>query len=71
MGGYFPEGKRLKLEANHPPTPNAPIKEQFPYMPFKHPQGQFYLLGPADFGSGFLQELAPVTRLHKTYFIGK
>jgi hypothetical protein len=36
--------KRMRLEDNHPPTPNAQIKEQFPYTPFKHTQGEFTFL---------------------------
>ena len=34
-------------------------------MPFKHPQGQFYLLDPEDFGSSLLRKLVPVIRLYK------
>jgi hypothetical protein len=63
--------KWLKLEANHPPTPKAQIKEQFPYMPLMHPQGQFYPFDRGDFSSSFLQKLLPVIRLQETDFIGK
>jgi len=63
--------KRLRLEANHLPTPNTQIKEQFPYIPLKHPQGQFCPLDRGDFGSSFLQKLVPIIRLQETDFKGK
>jgi hypothetical protein len=63
--------KRPRLKANHPPTPNAQVKEQFPCMPFKHPQRKFYFLDPGDVGSSFLQKLVSFIRIHETDFIGK
>ena len=62
--------KRLSQEATHPPIPDAQIKEQFPYMPFKHPQGQFYLLDPRRFWQRFSSEIstnhqATRNRLHR------